>query len=173
MSFAPTTIGPLSGTLTIIDNSQIASQTVNLSGTGLAPTATLATTSLSFSSQALNTTSPVQMVTLNNTGNAALGISSVVLAGVNAGDFAQTNTCGNSVAAGGNCAINVTFIPSAAGTRTATVTITDNTDNVAGSTQTVSLTGTGTGPVASLSATAMPFGNQTLGTTKRLSSRRR
>src|SRR5208283_1825159 len=41
---------------------------------------------------------------------------------------------------------NMTFTPTAAGTRTATLTITDNSNGVAGSMQTVSLTGTGVAP---------------------------
>jgi titin len=44
------------------------------------------------------------------------------------------------VAAGGNCTIGVTFTPSAAGQRVATLSFTDN---ASGSPQTVSLTGTG------------------------------
>jgi hypothetical protein len=53
----------------------------------------------------------------------------------------------------------VTFKPTAGGTRTAAVTLTDN---ATGSPQTVSLTGTGTsaGPAASLSPTSLAFGNQ-------------
>jgi hypothetical protein len=56
------------------------------------------------------------------------------------GDYAQTNTCGMSVAAGANCTISVTFTPTATGTRTGAITITDN---ATGSPQTVNLTGTG------------------------------
>jgi hypothetical protein len=83
---------------------------------------------------------------LNNTGNAALTLSSLALTGTNAGDFAQTNNCGSSIAAGANCTISVTFTPTASGTRTAAVTLTDN---ATGSPRTVCLTGTGTAPVAS------------------------
>ena len=56
------------------------------------------------------------------------------------GDFAETNACGASLAAGANCAISVTFTPSTGGTRSGTLTITDN---AAGSPHTVTLTGTG------------------------------
>ena len=56
------------------------------------------------------------------------------------GDYAQTNTCGTSVAAGANCTISVTFTPTATGSRTGAVTINDN---AAGSPHIVSLTGTG------------------------------
>src|SRR5439155_6165936 len=80
------------------------------------------------------------------------------------GDFMQTNTCGTSVAAGANCTISVTFTPTATGIRTGAVTITDN---IAGSPQTISLTGTraAPAPIVSLSATNLSFGNQLLNTT--------
>jgi uncharacterized NAD-dependent epimerase/dehydratase family protein len=55
-------------------------------------------------------------------------------------DFAQTNTCGSSVAAKGKCTISVTFTPRATGTRTSTLKLNDGANN---SPQTVSLTGTG------------------------------
>jgi hypothetical protein len=58
-------------------------------------------------------------------------------------NFAQTNNCGSSVAAGSSCAINVTFTPQSGGSLTGTLTITDNSNGAAGSTQTVSLSGTG------------------------------
>jgi hypothetical protein len=85
--------------------------------------------------------SAAQTVTLTNSGNSTLSITSLTLTGADAGDFAETaDTCGSSVAAGANCTIEMTFTPSAAGQRTATLNITDN---AAGSPQTVSLSGTG------------------------------
>src|SRR5207249_3349017 len=92
--------------------------------------------------------SAAQAVTLSNTGSAALSITSIAITGTNSGDFRQTNNCGSSLAAGSSCAINVTFTPAATGTRSATLTVTDNASN---SPQTVSLTetgatGTGSGP---------------------------
>jgi chitodextrinase len=56
------------------------------------------------------------------------------------GDFVQTNNCGASLAANANCSINVSFKPTAAGSRTGTFTVTDNASN---SPQTASLSGTG------------------------------
>jgi hypothetical protein len=54
--------------------------------------------------------------------------------------FSETNTCPASLPAGASCGIAVTFTPSAAGTQTGTLTITDNAH---GSMQTVPLSGTG------------------------------
>lgn len=106
--------------------------------------------------QLVGTISPAQTVTLTNTGAITLTISSI-----NAiGNFLQTNTCGSSLPAGASCTINVTFKPTAKGTRTGTLTITDS---AADSPQTVALTGTGT--VVQLSPASLNFGNQKVGTT--------
>ncbi len=96
---------------------------------------------MTFASQTVGTTNTAQTVTLSNTGNATLNITSIGLTGTNASDFAQTNTCGSSVAAGASCTINVTFTPTATGTRTAAVSISDN---ASGSPQLINLNGAGT-----------------------------
>ena len=75
-------------------------------------------------------------MTLTNGGSAALALTSVTTSG----DFAETNACGGSLAAGASCAIQVTFTPAAAGTRTGALVIADN---AAGSPQSVPLTGIG------------------------------
>jgi hypothetical protein len=121
-----------------------------------APSVNLAPSALTFYSPSVGATSSAQTVTLWNTGNAALSISSITLGGVNAGDFGQTNNCGASVASGANCAINVTFTPTATGSRSASLTIADN---ASGSPQSVSLSGSVTAmPVASLSPASLSFG---------------
>ena len=116
------------------------------------PSANLSPNStLSFSPQTVGTISSPQSVTLSNSGAAALAIGSVAIAGT---DFASTNTCGTSLAAQGTCSISVTFTPSAAGIRNATLTVTDNSGNVVGSTQSLQLTGTGTVATAGGAAAA-------------------
>jgi len=107
------------------------------SGTAPAPAARLTPGSLTFSSQPVGYASAAQAVTLTNSGNAPLSITRIVASG----DFTETTGCGASLATGANCAINVTFTPSADGTRNGTLTVTDN---ASGSPQTVTLAGTGT-----------------------------
>src|SRR5437868_919891 len=99
-------------------------------------------------------------VTLTNTGTAALTINSFAASG----DFAATSTgasaCPTSpatLAAGGNCTINVTFTPTASGARTGTLSLGDN---ASGSPQMLPLSGNGTAPVAVLAPTSLDFGNQ-------------
>jgi trimeric autotransporter adhesin len=116
--------------------------TAKVPGSTTASVISLSVTSLTFGNQAVGTASSPQSVTLTNTGNSALSITSLVVKGTHASEFAQgATTCGSSLAAGGNCQIVVLFTPSATGTRTAAVSITDNTS---GSPHSVSLSGVGT-----------------------------
>jgi len=159
VTFTPTAAGVRGGAITITDDAAGSPQMVSLTGNGQTsePVVTLSLTSLVFPNQVLHTTSAAETVTLKNPGSAALTVTSIAISG----DYAQTNSCGGSVAAGGTCTISVTFTPTAPGTRTGTVTISDN---APGSPQVVSLTGTGMGPVVSFSATTMSVGGQVVGT---------
>ena len=163
VTFSPTAPGPFTGTLTITDDSSGvagSTQTVRLTGTGTGPVASVSTRSLTFGNQNLGTTSASQPVTLSNTGYAALNITGIATSS----NFGQTNNCGSSVAASGSCTINITFSPTATGPLSGTLTITDNSNWVAGSTQTATLTGTGTAPLVSVSPPSLTFGNQNVGT---------
>jgi FtsP/CotA-like multicopper oxidase with cupredoxin domain len=120
----------------------------------LAPKAGVAPASLTFAPRLVGTTSPAQTVTLSNTGTASLAITSITITGTNPGDFARTTTCGASLAVGATCAINVTFTPTGINARSASLTIVSN-DPV--SPTLVPLSGTGNGPVLSLSTTALTF----------------
>ena len=162
VTFAPTALGNRLALVSITDNSVGSPHSVSLVGTGTAPVANLSAANLSFGNQGLLTTSASQPVTLSNTGNVSLSITSVAITGANSGDFSQNNTCGNAVAAGGNCAVTVTFTPSAVGSRAASINITDS---AAGSPQIVTLGGTGTGAVVSLTAAGLSFSSQALGST--------
>jgi hypothetical protein len=105
------------------------------------PAVDLSPTTLPLGGQLVGSTSSAQPVTLTNTGDGTLTITSIAISGPNAGDFGETNNCGSTLAATANCTISVTFTPTATGTRTGTITIADNAGD---SPQTISLTGTGT-----------------------------
>src|SRR6266478_7056635 len=115
-----------------------------------ATTVSFSATSLTFGSQLVGTSSGAQFTTLTNTGSATLTFSAVF-----SGDFAFAGlgTCGSSVAAGASCTISVKFTPTAAGTRTGTLTLTDNASN---SPQTISLTGGSTTSAVAPSITTQP-----------------
>ena len=154
----PLSTGPRNGTITITDNATSNTQVVSLSGTGVPPpVATLNQATLTFSSQLSGTTSAPQNVTLTNTGGFTLAISSIQITG----DFAQTNTCSATLGAGLSCTVSVTFSPTTSGTRNGTLTFTDD---ATGSPQSVSLSGTGTAPLASLSALTLTFTSQPVNT---------
>jgi hypothetical protein len=167
VTFTPSATRRRSAILTITDSASGSPQSVSLSGTGVSVSVSVSPTSVAFGNQSLNTASVAHSITLTNSGNAALSVSSIAVSGTNASDFAQTNNCGSSVVAGANCTINVTFTPSASGSRAASVTITDG---AASSPQSVSLSGTGTAPVATVSPTSLAFGNQSLTTASTVQS---
>jgi hypothetical protein len=162
VSFAPTAAGSVSGSLTIVINYYYTFLRIALSGTGVvqSPSVAMSANSLAFGSQAVGATSAAQTVTLSNTGNGALSISGIALTGANPSDFAQSNNCGASVAAGGSCTISVTFTPAASGSFTAAVSVADN---ASGSPQTLTLSGTGTSPGVGLSPSSLSFGNEPVG----------
>jgi hypothetical protein len=144
----PTAPGAKSATLEVVDAT--GTRTIALSGSGLpALASTLSATSLKYAVQMAGTASAAQQVTLSNTGAQALAINGITVNGANAGDFAQSNTCGASVAPGSNCVIDVTFGPAAAGGKSAMLTV----DDAAG-VKTVALSGTG----AVISSTLTPNG---------------
>ncbi len=157
VTFKPTGSGQRTGTVTVTDNASPTTQTASLTGTGAGPGATLSPASLTFATQAVGTNSSAQTVTLKNTGTAVLTISSITISG----DFSQTHTCSTTLAVGSSCSISVTFKPTASGTRTGVLSVSDN---AVPATQTVSLTGTGGVPAVSLSPTSLTFASQAVGT---------
>lgn len=159
--FTPSAAGTRTTTLYVADNATGSPQQVTFSGSATAATAaaSLSATLLSFGNESVGTTSAIQTVTLTNTGNAALTVTSITVSGTNASDFAQTNTCGSSLTASTSCAISISFKPSAAGTRAAIVSVADS---ATGGPPTITLSGTGICPATSLSPSTLSFGNQSV-----------
>jgi hypothetical protein len=159
VTFKPTVAGARSGAVSIADNA--GAQSIALSGTGLisGPAVQFTPTSLSFGIQAVNTTSPIRTISVVNTGSVALSITSISVTGANRTNFTETNTCGTTVAIGASCTISVTFTPSAAGQRSAAITVKDG-----AGTQTVALSGTEQAALT-VSPASISFGNQPLGST--------
>src|SRR5260370_12505916 len=120
---------------------------------------------MAFGNQMVNTTSASQSVTLTNSGNAPLTITSVTLGGTNPGDFTPANQCPlspSTLAAGASCTISATFTPAALGSRSATLSIADN---ASGSPHTLALCGNACAPSAIFSSNTLNFGTQTINTT--------
>lgn len=98
-----------------------------------------------YQTQQVGTPSPVQTVTLRNFSfTTTLKFTSINITGDS--EFTQTNTCANGVQplkneSPTNCTVNVTFTPTSAGNKSATLTLVDND---ASSPQIIALTATGT-----------------------------
>jgi hypothetical protein len=107
---------------------------------GPLPVLSLAPTVLNFALQAPGTTSSAQRITLTNSGTTTLTLSGIGISGANTTSFAQSNNCPSSLAVNASCQIKVTSTPTAAGSQTASLTITDNAPE---SPQTAALNGTG------------------------------
>ena len=138
VTFTPTASGTRAGVLTVNDDAQGAPHTIALSGSGMAIVASVALTpsSLAFSEVVLGRTSAAQIATLTNVGAASVTISSVQVTG----DFSQTNNCQGPLAVGSSCTLNVSFTPTATGSRTGVLTVNDS---ATGSPHTVQLSGSG------------------------------
>jgi len=147
VSFTPAYTGAANTKMVITDDAGGTAGTtqwvlVNGSGVTAATAVAVQPTALSFTSQAVGTISQPQNVTITNTGTSTLNISKISTG--TSSDFSQTNTCGalqNSLAVNQSCSISVSFSPTASGTRSASLSISDN---ATGSPQVVTLTGTGT-----------------------------
>ena len=168
VTFTPTASGPQTGSISVASNALASPSSITLQGSGTAaaaPTATLSPGTLSFGSVTSGMTSSAQMLTLSNAGTAALTISGITLGGANPSDFAETNTCGESLAAGSTCTISVTFTPGSVASFAATVSVADN---ATGSPQTATLSGSGTAAAAAvvtISPATLSFGNVVTGAT--------
>jgi uncharacterized protein (TIGR03437 family) len=123
----------------------------------LPPAPTLSATGLNFGNQTIGVSAAAQTVTFTNPGASALNLSAVAIGGLNSGDFAQTNNCGNALAATSSCTVQVVFTPSDAGMRTASLYIGGS---VSGGPQAVSLSGAGvaTGPIPAITALVDAWG---------------
>lgn len=158
-TFIPTGPGSRTATLTQPFGGGVPSQTIALSGTGVAavPAVTLVPTLLDFGNVTTSVTSAIKTVTVTNSGNAVLNSSSITVTGTNSADYAITNHCGLTLSAGANCTVDVTVTPSGTGARTANLHLVND---AASSPQNVPLTVNGVAapaPRVSLSPTALSF----------------
>ena len=144
VTFSPSASGARSGSLTV--NAGGVTNTVTLAGTGTAPGPVLNANpgGLTFAATAIGATTGSQAVTVTNSGTTSATVSGVSVTG----DFAQTNNCA-TIAVNASCTVNVTFKPTAGGSRTGSVTVTSNANN---SPTAVGLTGTGVDGTVNLAA---------------------
>ncbi|HEV2426018.1 MAG TPA: FG-GAP-like repeat-containing protein [Terriglobia bacterium] len=178
VSFAPTSAGMVSGSLTLTDSSPTSPQSIALTGTG-GTELSISPASLIFALQAIGTVSTAQVVTLTNTSNLSLDFTAgATITGPNSADFqfcASMNSpgalcyyesvvadCGvtPSLAPGGSCTVAIAFDPTGGGTRSASLSFSDD---AGGSPQSIPLSGTAPAPIVSLSASSLSFGDEPVG----------
>ncbi|HXJ96266.1 MAG TPA: SBBP repeat-containing protein [Terriglobia bacterium] len=143
VTFTPTATGSVTDEFSIDDNAANSPHIITVSGTGVtqATSATVTPTTLVFANTTVGSTTPAQTVTITNTGTSTLDITSISVSG----DFTQTNTCAsaplyNTLGPGQSCTASVVFAPTASGSRSGTLSISDN---ATGSPQGVALSGVG------------------------------
>ncbi len=162
VTFAPSTTGNRSGTLTLANDGSPAIVQAALAGVGAAPgNLALAPSSLSFGSVVLATASAAQTITATNSGGVPVQLSAAVISG--SGYSLQSNTCGASLAAGASCSLQVVFTPAVAGQSSGTLTLPGQ---YAASPAAVELSGTGVTPGAlTFSPNPVSYGSVAVNTT--------
>jgi hypothetical protein len=137
--FVPVDLGLRTGVLSISDVYH--TQTVALSGTGIAPqgVSLAPTAGFQFPATGVGQSISSSVVTLTNNRDLSLAITGKVVSG----DFAilsEGDTCGETLPANSACTLQIAFTPTVSGTRTGTLTVTDNSVN---SPHVMRLSGTG------------------------------
>ncbi|MDR3745268.1 MAG: choice-of-anchor D domain-containing protein [Acidobacteriaceae bacterium] len=137
VQFAPTALGARTGTLTVTSTASAnVTLAATLSGRGVADVESSAN-SLAFGNVDIGFSSATQMLTVTNYTNASIALTSIAISG----DYAETTTCGSSLAGQSNCTVSIIFTPTATGVRAGTLTI--NTNDTKYPVISVALTGNG------------------------------
>ena len=163
VKFTPLEPGALSGTITVSGNVAEGSESVTLTGTGVAIGVLSPNIySLHFGQESYGSTTPSQTVLLQNTGTAPLQIGTVATTG----NFSETDNCaGNTLAVNATCSVQVVFTPLTFGSINGSLTVSSNASD---STVTVTLSGFATSledVTATVSPTSLTFPSETVGTT--------
>ena len=138
VTLKPLAMGPRKGLLVITDNAGNSPQKVFLTGVGAA--LSISPGSLAFPNEPVGTASAAQVIALANKAATPINLWQTAIGGPNAGDFLKTTNCSGTLAAGASCTVSVTFKPTAAGARKATVWVSND---GGGSPQSATLSGTG------------------------------
>ena len=165
VTFTPASLGSRTATLTVTHSATTSPQSVALTGTGVVPV-TLLPASLAFGNEYEGAASATKTLTIKNIQKTVpLTINSITISGTDAADFAWVGgTCAispNILGAGKSCTITITYTPSAQGSRTASLSVTDNASS---NPPAIALTGTGLAP-ATVAPTTLTFASLLVGTT--------
>ena len=129
--FHPHAESTVSSFLTVHDSSGYSPRAVKLTGTGQAPGVShidIQPGSLSFDAQNLHVPSPEQSITISSTGNQPVRLLQIAKGGEHAQDFEITRDgcSATMLQPAQTCSLAIRFRPSVQGTRSALVTVLDN-----------------------------------------------
>jgi hypothetical protein len=160
--FKPTSATTLNGTMTIVDNAPDSPQVVSLVGSGTNAYVSLLPASLNFGSQRIGTSSATMSVWAINVTGAPFTISNISTSG----DFSESTLCGTTLTAGLGqaCRIDLTFKPTAQGTRNGSLTIADSAPD---SPHVVPLSGVGGAPALTFTPSTLTFTAHLVGVASR------
>lgn len=145
VAFQPSSAGSVTGVVTIASTASDSAVSIAVSGTGAATTRLLSVSpgSLAFGNVTVGA-STTQPLTLTNTGNSSLTISSDAASG--AGMSVAGITGGTTLTPGQSATLTAIFAPKTAGGVTGSITIASNATNAPS--MSLPLTGTGVSPVS-------------------------
>jgi hypothetical protein len=152
--YTPTSEGTHQGELDISSNKMPVAR-VSLQGAGVVPKLTLSTTSVAFPQTNVGQTAAAVNFTVSNLTDTATTITGMGLV-TGSDQFGQSNNCGTVLSAGASCTVSVQMTPTATGTISGAWSVVSSIG-----TYTVSLSGQGTQPVASLSDSSTGTGTST------------
>jgi hypothetical protein len=158
VSFTPNAPGAANGVVLIASN--VPAQNVTLLGNGVAPSASLVTTSVDFGLVPTGQPAPARTVTISNTGTAPLNINSMSISGGAANGFSLGTQAPLTIAAGTIGTVNVNFTPTSPGAKSDTLVM--NTNDTKNPTLRVSLTGSGSDNVAPSVQVQSPSGGEAI-----------
>jgi hypothetical protein len=162
VQFAPTSMTPASGTLTVTSDASNPSLAIGLTGTGLEAVPAFSPSSLNFNNVTVGQTSS-QNVTLTNNGNTGLVVTNAAVSGAGFG-ITNFSPLPKTIAAnGGSATFGVTFTPASTNGASGQIVFTDN---AIGLTQTFTMTGSAVAAGSTLGANpgSFNFNNVVVGT---------
>jgi hypothetical protein len=158
VKFAPHTVGAKSASLQLVSDGAGGFTNFPLSGRSTEAEVSVAPASNNYGGQRVGTASVPQTFTVSNVGTGTLHITGVGLTGANPGDFNLISNGCSDVVEGGNCPIQVSFVPGSTGAKSASLELA-SAQPVVNQQVDVALTGTGTQSQLAVNPTSKNFGS--------------
>ena len=155
--FSPTSPGAVSGSISVSTNLAGSPTAISLTGTGTQPAMSVTPSSVSFGT-VTDGTGSTQAITLKNTGNANLVVSSESATGTG---FSVVGFVAQTLAPNSSMTFNAVFAPTSPGAVSGSISVSTN---LPASPTAIPLTGTGANPAMSITPSSVSFGSIVDGT---------